>query len=41
MAKNDWEHDDLDIFWASHNVYKKIKTVLLPYLPTNLFKHTC
>ena len=30
-AKNDWIHDDSDIFQALRNVCKKIRTILLPY----------
>ena len=38
-ATNEWQNDNCDIIWALYNVYKKIKTVIFPYLLANLFKH--
>ena len=36
-AINEWESDDCDIFQALYSVFKKIRTILFPYL-LNLFK---
>ena len=35
---NEWENDDSDILQAFYSRYKKIRTILFPYLFVNLFK---
>ena len=35
---NYWENDDSDILRALQCIYKKIKTILFPYLLANVFK---
>ena len=37
-SKNEWGSDDSDFLQALCNVYKKISTILFPYLVVNLFK---
>ena len=37
-AINEWESDDCDILQALYSVFKKIRTILFPYLLVNLFK---
>ena len=38
MAKNEWENDDSHFLQALHSVYKRIWTILFPYLLAILFK---
>ena len=38
-AMNDWENDDPDILWALISVYKKIRTILFPYLQWRIQKN--
>ena len=37
-ATNEYVNDDSDILRALYSVYKKIMTILFPYLLLNLFK---
>ena len=37
-AMNEWKNDDSEILWALYSVYKKIRTILFPYLLVYLFK---
>ena len=38
LAKNEWENDYSDFIRVLYSVYKKIGTILFPYLLVNLFK---
>ena len=40
-AKNEWGNDDFDFLQALYSVYKKIGTILFPYILVNLFKQRC
>ena len=38
-AKTEWENYESDFHWALYSVFnKRIRTILFPYLPNNLFK---
>ena len=37
-TKNEWVNVYSDFLPALYGVYKKIKTILFPYFPANLFK---
>ena len=38
IMKNEWENNDSDFLRALYSVYKKIRTILFPYLLVNLLK---
>ena len=40
-AMNEWENDGSNKLGALYSGYKKIRTILFPYLLVNVFKQRC